>query len=269
MRVLTPIRVRGSADYLVSFILSAAIHLVCLLLLGRYVTKVSDAADETVPELEVTSVELTLSTAEPETPDGAAAEMRAESALSPPPASPPPPLPDPEPLPMPAPEPLPLPEPPPPLADPEPLPLPEQPPLPPRKLPVVLTPPRTPTPTVAETTAPAETNPLPVVESAASKGAGGAAGRIDGYPSLERPIRPVYPLGARRRSEEGTVVLDVVVAPDGRAASVTLVSSSGFSELDRAAQRATAQARFKPGTRDGRAVEASARLTLIFRLRDL
>jgi len=47
------------------------------------------------------------------------------------------------------------------------------------------------------------------------------------------------------------------------------VSSSGFPELDRAAERAAAQARFKPGTRDGRPIDSAARLTLIFRLRDL
>ena len=65
------------------------------------------------------------------------------------------------------------------------------------------------------------------------------------------------------------MILDVTVAADGRAASVSRVSSSGFQELDLAAERAAAQARFKPGTRDGKAVESAARLTLIFRLRDL
>ena len=54
----------------------------------------------------------------------------------------------------------------------------------------------------------------------------------------------------------------------GDVSSVTLVASSGFPDLDRAAQRAASQARFKPGTRDGQPAPASARLTLIFRLRD-
>jgi protein TonB len=64
------------------------------------------------------------------------------------------------------------------------------------------------------------------------------------------------------------VILDVTVTGDGRAASVSLISSSGFPDLDRAAERAAEQARFKPGTRDGKPVESAARLTLIFRLRD-
>ena len=97
---------------------------------------------------------------------------------------------------------------------------------------------------------------------------GAAAGQIVAQPSLDRPIKPVYPISARRRGEEGTVVLDVDVTAAGRAASVRIVSSSGFPDIDRAAQRAATQARFKPGRRDGHPVESSARLTLIFRLRD-
>ena len=98
-------------------------------------------------------------------------------------------------------------------------------------------------------------------------GEGGSSGKVDGQPALDRPIKPTYPIGARRRGEEGTVILDVAVAADGSATSVSLVSSSGFRDLDRAAQRAVEQARFKPGTRNGRATPSAARLTLIFRLR--
>ena len=101
-----------------------------------------------------------------------------------------------------------------------------------------------------------------------SAGGGGGYGRIDAHPSLEQAIKPSYPIGARRRGEEGTVVLDVTVNPKGRASDVRLVSSCGFSELDNAAQRAAGQARFKPGTSNGQPVESAARLTIIFRLHD-
>jgi TonB family protein len=97
---------------------------------------------------------------------------------------------------------------------------------------------------------------------------GGTNGRVDTHPSLERAIKPNYPIGSRRRGEEGTVIIDVTVAVDGRAAKTALVSSCGFPELDSAAERAAGHARFKPGTRDGKPVESAARLTLIFRLRD-
>jgi protein TonB len=106
------------------------------------------------------------------------------------------------------------------------------------------------------------------VASDGAIGDGGAAGRVDAQPSLDHAIRPVYPLGARQRGEEGTVVLDVNVAASGRASDVTLVTSSGFPALDRAAERAAAQARFTPAMRGGRPVESTARLTLVFRLRE-
>ncbi len=97
---------------------------------------------------------------------------------------------------------------------------------------------------------------------------GGASERVDAQPSLKRAIKPNYPIGSRRRNEEGTVILDVTVAADGRASKVVSVSSSGFADLDHAAELAVAKAHFKPGMRDGKPVESAARLTLIFRLRD-
>jgi protein TonB len=101
-----------------------------------------------------------------------------------------------------------------------------------------------------------------------ASGGGGAYGRIDAHPALNRPIKPSYPIGARRRGEEGTVILDVVVAEDGTARTVTKVATSGFPELDGAAERAAAKARFKPGTRDGKPVLSAARITIVFCLRD-
>jgi len=65
------------------------------------------------------------------------------------------------------------------------------------------------------------------------------------------------------------VILDATVTAEGHASNVTIVTSSGFPDLDRAAERAVLQARFKPGTRNGRPTTSAARLTLIFRLLDL
>lgn len=88
----------------------------------------------------------------------------------------------------------------------------------------------------------------------------------DGAISLHRDLKPQYPMGARQRGEEGTVVLETLVALDGRASAITVISSSGFADLDRAAVRAVERASFNPATEDGRAVEARARLTIVFRL---
>jgi len=257
-----------SNDHLVSLTLSAAVHLVGLLLLGDAARRPLDAPADAVPELLIASVQLTLSETEPAAPGAVAAPAQPEA--------PPLAMPEPEPeLPQQMPEkqdfadvlpdlPLPPPEPDP---EPQPAPVPDPPPAP-RPPPPAPVPPRPPAapPAPAE---PAPPTPGPSVESSEAAGDGGAAGHVDARPSLDRPIRPVYPLGARRRGEEGTVVLDVKVAADGRAAGVTLVRSSGFPELDRSAERAAAQARFNPATRGGRPVESAARLTLVFRLRDL
>ena len=253
-----------STDHIVSFTLSAVLHLLGLLLLGYCGVSRTEEPVKTVPELEVASLELTLEDVAADVPGAApgaeqppAAELlrlQLPEAVAEPAVRPQLPekpdftaaLPQPEPVPQPTPVPVPAPPP-------------SAPPVRPVK----------PAP-AAPASAPA-VKPLPSVDVASREGGGGggASGHIDAHPSLDRPIRPTYPIGARRRGEEGTVILDVNVAADGAASSVTLVSSSGFAELDRAAERAAAQARFKPGTRDGRPIDSAARLPLIFRLRDL
>ncbi|MDX9868214.1 MAG: energy transducer TonB [Kiritimatiellia bacterium] len=237
--------------HLLCFALAVLLHLLVLLLAGRHL---AERAKEFLPELEVASVELTLEGPAPEAPAAAARRAAPEPAPHPEPAALPEPprdlAPLPEVTPLPAPESLP--------PQPEPRPLPEPARAPVRELP-------------EPEARPAEAEPGPqaeVAEAGIPEQGGGAAGQVIAHPTLERTIRPVYPIGARRRGEEGTVILDVTVGPDGRAVAVTRVASSGFPELDRAAERAAAQARFRPGTRDGKPVASAARLTLIFRLRD-
>ena len=96
----------------------------------------------------------------------------------------------------------------------------------------------------------------------------GLAGGNDreGPISLRRDMKPVYPLGCRQRGEEGTVVIEATVLPDGRAGTVAVIASSRYPELDRAATRAVERAAFNPATENGRAVEAQARITIVFKL---
>ena len=89
---------------------------------------------------------------------------------------------------------------------------------------------------------------------------------IEGPISLRTGMKPNYPMGARQRGEEGTVVLETTVAPDGHATLVAVASSSKFPELDRAAVRAVERAVFNPATEGGRNIEARAKITIIFRL---
>jgi protein TonB len=59
-----------------------------------------------------------------------------------------------------------------------------------------------------------------------------------------------YPRGARRRGEQGTVELEIVVRPDGTLGAVTLAGSSSHPALDDAAlaaARRVAAEPFPPG----------------------
>jgi|GEM_PF-6936365 len=109
-----------------------------------------------------------------------------------------------------------------------------------------------------ETTDPASLN---------SDSAGGMLqGALIAPTTTGQAIHPTYPMNARRKGEQGRVILDVLVSKKGKATSVTLVSSSGFKDLDAAARDAVIQATFKPGERNGKTVEASARMTILFQL---
>jgi len=61
--------------------------------------------------------------------------------------------------------------------------------------------------------------------------------------------RPKYPSESRRRLEQGTVVLDVHILPDGSVAEVRVKHSSGHSLLDRAAADAVRLWRYVPARR--------------------
>ncbi|MGE0223349.1 MAG: energy transducer TonB [Acetobacteraceae bacterium] len=65
---------------------------------------------------------------------------------------------------------------------------------------------------------------------------------------------PVYPLEAARRGEQGTVVLNIHVSPQGTTLVADVVQSSGYPRLDRAAVDAVTGWHFLPAVRDGRPV---------------
>ncbi len=92
-------------------------------------------------------------------------------------------------------------------------------------------------------------------------------GAVDAPPRPRQTIRPRYPQSARRRGEEGDVVLSLHVTSLGRVDRVDVLSSSGFPDLDKAAVKAAQEARFTPARSGRKSVDATARLTLTFRLR--
>ena len=77
---------------------------------------------------------------------------------------------------------------------------------------------------------------------------------------------PRYPLAARRAGEQGTVLLRVLVAPDGVPARVELEKTSGSAHLDSAALEAVKAWRFVPARRGADAVEAWVLVPIAFRL---
>jgi protein TonB len=79
--------------------------------------------------------------------------------------------------------------------------------------------------------------------------------------AVTRPARaasgnpaPHYPAISRALGEEGKVSLRVLVLPDGSAGGVTVLQSSGFPRLDRAARAAVLRYRFQPAVKAGQPV---------------
>lgn len=94
--------------------------------------------------------------------------------------------------------------------------------------------------------------------SAAGSPAVGASG--DAGPRVDASFRgnrlPEYPAMSRRLGEQGIVILRVFITPEGRAADVQLVKSSGSTRLDRSAMETIREWRFLPARQAGRPVGA-------------
>jgi periplasmic protein TonB len=85
---------------------------------------------------------------------------------------------------------------------------------------------------------------------------------------MESDRPPVYPESARRRGEQGRVILRVSVAPDGDPTQVVVGHSSGFTSLDDAALDAVRRWRFVPAMQSGHPVQAVAEVPVLFRLEE-
>ena len=280
--------------------ISLAVH--CLVG-AAIVLAISAAKPVELPRLDLSAVELSLSEEEEETapPAPAAEPAPPPSEAEPPPDSrppsrvpepkpePPPPEPDPpppEPEPYPdsrPPGPVPEPKPPPPEPAPPP-PEPEPPPdsRPPSRVPEpkLEPPPPEPAPLPSEAKPHPDSRPPsrvpepepepqnPAPPSPPAPAVAPKQARVEAPPRLLKTIRPDYPKGPRQRGEEGDVGLEFSITPRGTVDSVTVYSSSGYAELDAAAVRAAKKARFSPAMEGRRAVSATARLVVSFRLKD-
>jgi periplasmic protein TonB len=86
-------------------------------------------------------------------------------------------------------------------------------------------------------------------------------------PVLIREVKPGYTEGAMRRKVQGLVELDAVVLKDGTVGDTTIRRSLD-EDLDQEAIKALKQWRFRPGTKDGEAVNVQVQVELTFTLRD-
>jgi protein TonB len=179
----------------------------------------------------VVPVELVAVLIEPERPQAVIPPKPVEPPPQPQPvARKPAPLPAPAPLPQPVAKPTPTPE------APTPAPTPTQ---------VALAPVAAP---VAEAAPPAPPPPpAPVVAKAAP-----AALELPSTDAdyLQNP-RPAYPAISRKLREQGKVVVDVLIGPDGAAQQAKVQASSGFDRLDAAALATVQRWRYVPGKKGG------------------
>lgn len=78
---------------------------------------------------------------------------------------------------------------------------------------------------------------------------------------------PRYPVESRRKREQGTVVLTLILGLDGAVESISVSQSSGFSRLDNAARDAVKNWRWKPILRSGQPVRVKGVVEIPFILR--
>ena len=77
---------------------------------------------------------------------------------------------------------------------------------------------------------------------------------------------PAYSRLSKRRREQGTVLLRVKVAKNGRANSIIIRRSSGYNRLDQAARRAVQKWRFIPAKKNGKIVSSWVNVPIVFKL---
>jgi protein TonB len=82
---------------------------------------------------------------------------------------------------------------------------------------------------------------------------------------LNPPI--AYPLVARRRNYEGTVMLDVLVGSDGMVRDLRLAGSSGYPVLDRSAMAQVRTWRFEPARKGEQPIPMWVKIPVRFELR--
>lgn len=106
----------------------------------------------------------------------------------------------------------------------------------------------------------------PVAAPVQSTGSPPVAPPLANASHLNNPA-PVYPEQARRRGEQGTVHIALLVLADGTVGEIGLARSSGYTDLDESALKAVARWRFVPASRAGVPIDFRYVLPVNFNLR--
>ena len=88
------------------------------------------------------------------------------------------------------------------------------------------------------------------------------------YPRYQLNDPPLYPDLARKRGQEGTVILRVLVNKEGRVDDLEIEDSSGFGVLDRAALASVKKWSFEPGRRGEERMQMWVRIPVTFKLKE-
>lgn len=114
--------------------------------------------------------------------------------------------------------------------------------------------------------APAAPAPSPVVATSPAPAPPQQVSGGDLSSTMIHAPKPRYPVESRRKREQGTVQLTLVLGTDGKVASVRVSRSSGHYRLDEAALKAVRNWRWSPTLRDGVPVQVTGTLALPFEL---
>ncbi len=87
-------------------------------------------------------------------------------------------------------------------------------------------------------------------------------------PMFRKPPTPAeYPRQARRRNQEGTVLVEALVDERGDVVQVKVIKSSGFALLDQSAIKAVQSWAFQPSRIGGKATQSRVQVPVLFELR--
>ena len=89
----------------------------------------------------------------------------------------------------------------------------------------------------------------------------------EAIPMYDKNPPPEYPLIARRRGFQGTVVLEVLVDRNGRVGDLRVFNSSGYKVLDRAAVKSVSEWIFRPAIKGNENIEMWVRVPVCFQLK--